>query len=261
MFLAAIAATRPLVAQQPNPTLVALKAAAEAGDAEAQDKLGDIYRTRGELENAVAWYRRSAPHGIINSQYQLAHILLTWANSHYLNRPLSDMHLDEALPYILKAAGQGHRRAQFELGQLYCDGKLLTKDLPEAYKWFCLAADSTPLDFTASLAKSSRDSLILKMSQDQLAEGNQRLAKFQAHPEEPAPMPEPTYLQNLKLQGITGTPGRQLAIINGRTLAPKETTTLKIDTRPLTLHCLSVTSNSVTVSIDGFPTTKTLTLH
>lgn len=260
-FLAGIVATRPLPAQQPNRPLADLKAAAESGDAQAQDKLGDTYRVRGDFENAVAWYRRSAPHDIINSQYQLAHLLLAWAQSPSVTPSVRAMHFDEALPFLQKAATQGHKGAQFELGKLYCEGKLLTKDLPEAYKWFCLASDASPLDLPAGFAKSWRDGLILKMSADQIADGNQRLAKFKSHPGEPPTAPEPAYLQNLKLQGITGTPGRQLAIINGKTVSPNETATLKIDARAVTIHCLSITANTVTLSIDGISNAKTLILH
>jgi TPR repeat protein len=252
----------PLHAQQPNPPIASLKAAAEAGDGPSQDKLGDAYLNHGDFENAVTWYRRSAPQGILNSQYQLAHILIGWANSTRFSKPAtSSMHVDEALPWFLKAASQGHSRARLELGQLFQEGTYVKKDWPEAYKWFCLAADGNPLDLSAQIGKTYRDGLILKMTRDQIDEGNRRSAQFRAAPDTPTIMPEPAYFQHLKLQGIAGTPGHPLAIINGRTLGPNESTTITVDSRPVTFHCQAITTNSATILIEGFPTPKELTLR
>lgn len=251
----------PLYAQQPNPPIASLKAAAEAGDAQSQDKLADIYRNQGELENAVTWYRRSAPQGILNSQYQLAHILIDWANSLRFSKPaIGAMHSDEAIPWLLKAASQGHIRAQVELGRLFQEGTYVKKDWPEAYKWFCLATEAGSFDLLAD-PKSCRDSLILKMSQQEIAEGNRRVEQFRAHPGLPVATPEPAYFQHLKLQGIAGTPGRPLAIINGRTLGPNESTTITVDAHSITLHCQAITATSATIFIEGFPTPKQLTLR
>lgn len=248
-------------AQTPNPPLADVKAAAEAGDPQAQDKLADTFRLKGDFEDAVTWYRRSAPAGILNSQYQLAHTLLMWARSPSVPDATQTMHAAEAIPWLQKAASKSHTRARLDLGQLYLDGKFIKKDLPEAYKWFCLAADGSLLNFDATLAKSARDNLILRMTQDQIADGNQLIAAFRANPDQPTATPEPSYFQRLKLQGITATPGRPLAIINGRTLAPGDTTTVKLDGQPVTLRCLSISRTSATISIDGFSTPKELHLR
>jgi TPR repeat protein len=254
--------TATLCAQQPNPPLAELKAAAEAGDAQAQDKLGDIYFKGGNFEDAVTWYRRAAPHSILNSQYQLAHILLMWASSPSVSKTTSAMHSDEALPWLLKAASRRHNRAQLELGQLYRDGRLLKTDLPEAYKWYCLAAEGSSTElFAPNLGISYRDGLILKMSQEQISEGDRRVAHFLAEPAKAAPMPEPSYFQQLKLQGITGTPGQQLAIINGKTLSANDTATFKIDGHSVTFRCLTIAPISAIIAIDGFLAPKELLLH
>ncbi|MGH7972147.1 MAG: tetratricopeptide repeat protein [Limisphaerales bacterium] len=259
-ILACPVAAMPLHAQQTNPELAELKSDAKLGDAEAQDKLGDMFRKQGDLEAAVPWYRRAAEQGSINSQYQLAHILVTWAHSITVPKATALRHGEDALPFLLNAATAGHKRAQFELGQLYREGQLITRDLVEAYKWLGLAGDANPPDLTSSLAKSARDTLVLKMSQNQIAEGNTRIKDFLAHPDEPAPLPEPAYLQQLKLQGITSASGHPLAIINGTTLGPDQSATLDLDTRPVTLRCLAIGSNSVTVAVGNRTTPKTLNL-
>jgi TPR repeat protein len=254
-------AVLPTHAQQPNPPLADIKAAAEAGNAQAQDQLGDAYRTRGDFENAVTWYRRSAPQGILNSEYQLANLLLTWARSALVPKATSATHVDEAVPWLLKAASRGHARAQLELGQLFQEGTYVKKDFSEAYKWFCLAADVASTDALINPGRSYRDNLILKMSQPEIAEGNRRVAEFLANPDKPAPMPEPSFLQHLKLQGIAGTPGYPLAIINGKTLAPNDSVTLKVDSRSVTVRCLSIAPTSATIAVDGSPSPKQLFLR
>ncbi|HVV74209.1 MAG TPA: tetratricopeptide repeat protein, partial [Verrucomicrobiae bacterium] len=260
-ILAGLLALLPVSAQQTNSELAELKADAKLGDADAQDKLADIFRKQGDIEEAVAWYRRAAPQGNLNSQYQLSHLLITWAHNGTVPTSTAMKHASEALPYLLSAAAAGHKAAQYELGQLYREGKLITRDPVEAYKWLCLAADSkNPTDLTANVARSARDTLVAKMSAEQMDEGNQRIKDFLAHPEEAAPATEPTYLQKLKLQGITSTSGHPLAIINGQTLGPDESTTLKLDARPVTLRCLAITSNSVTVAVGNRTTPKTLNL-
>ena len=112
-----------------------------------------------------------------------------------------------------------------------------------------------------TMGTSYRDGLILKMTHEQIAEGNRRVTQFLAEPGKPLEMPEPSFFQQLKLQGITGTRGHPLAIINGRTLGPKESTTITVDSRTVTLHCQAITANSATILIEGFPTPKELTLH
>jgi hypothetical protein len=127
--------------QHPNPPVAEIKAAAERGEAEAQDRLGDIYRS--DPSKAVIWYRKAALQGIANSQYQLAHILMSWADSPMASKEISAQHFDEGITWLIKAANQGVKHAQVDLGSIYRDGRSVTKDLPEAYKWFCLAADGT----------------------------------------------------------------------------------------------------------------------
>jgi hypothetical protein len=245
---------------QRAPTVEQIKADAERGNPVAQDKLGDIYRNSGNCETAVLWYRKAAPHGILNSQYQLAHILLSWANSSTTKPAMVAEHSDEALPWLAKAANQGEGNGQYELGQIYREGRYVAKDLPEAYKWLSLAAQSRQAShLSVSLANTYRDSMTLKMTQAEIAEGKRRLAAFSVSASDSAP-PEPLYVQQIRLQGISGVPPRALAIINGKTFATGESGSVKVGPRFVNVHCLAVTPTSATVSIDGAATPKQLLL-
>ena len=80
--------------------LAALRASAEAGDAEAQFILGGMYVTGvgvpQDAAGAVAWYRRGAE--------------------------------------------QGHARAQYNLGGMYDQGLAVPQDAAEAHMWLTIAA-------------------------------------------------------------------------------------------------------------------------
>ena len=52
-------------------------------------------------------------------------------------------------------------------------------------------------------------------------------------------MPEPSYVRQIRLTGLSGTPPRRLAMINGKTLGAGESAALKIDARPLVISCVS----------------------
>jgi hypothetical protein len=254
-------ATR-LDAQAQNQPVADLEAAAEAGNRQAQDKLGDFLYYRGDSEHAVPWYRLAAAQGVPNSQYRLSEILFFRARSLPPSKAdTSAAYSDEAVSLLIKAAAQGHKRAQLELGHSYEAGKYLSRDLPEAYKWYCLAAQGLLSDADANMAKSNRDSLVLKLDREQLAEGNRRLSDFLVNPDKPPAVPEPAHLAQLKLQGITGTQGHELAIINGKTLATNETANITIDGRSVSLRCLKISPNSATVSIEGFPVPEKLNLR
>jgi hypothetical protein len=244
--------------QHQSPPVAEIKAAAERGEAEAQDRLGDIYCS--DPSKAVIWYRKAALQGIANSQYQLAHILMSWANSPLTSKEIRAQHFDEAIPWLIKAANRGVKQAQVELGSIYRDGKGITKDLPEAYKWFCLAADGTAMDFAANTAKGHRDGLVLDMSQDQIAEGNRRVTAFAPNSGDDVQMPEPSYVKQIRLSGIGGVPPHRFAMINGKTLAAGESATLNFGARAVTLHCLAITDQSASVTISGLAGLRELRL-
>ena len=48
---------------------------AEQGHAEAQYKLGEMYRYEGDLAEAVKWYRMAAEKGHAGAQFMLGHIM------------------------------------------------------------------------------------------------------------------------------------------------------------------------------------------
>jgi len=79
----------------------------------------------------------------------------------------------EALRLFRLAADQGHPIGQFQLGVLYSNGFGVTRDYVEGYKWMSLsAAQRYPP------AIQSRQSVLTRMTADQIAEGDRRVAAW-----------------------------------------------------------------------------------
>ena len=114
-----------------------LRARAEKGDARAQFKLGDCYRTgegvTRDIIQAVDWYRRAAEHGDAGGQNALGVCYLTGTGV------VKDA--AEALKWLRQATEQGLAKAQCNLGNCYYSGTGVAKDPAEAVPWFRKAAD------------------------------------------------------------------------------------------------------------------------
>ena len=113
-----------------------LRVKAEAGDAEAQNTLGNKYRLgQGVSEDdaqAVSWYRKAAQQGHAKAQYSLG-----WM---YDNGRGVPQNYATAVSWYRKAAQQGFAKAQNNLGSMYYWGRGVPKNLVNAYMWANLAA-------------------------------------------------------------------------------------------------------------------------
>ena len=107
------------------PDLTALQAKAQAGDAEAQFKMGEAYRVgkgvTADQEAAIMWYRRATAQGHVRASEELGFALFAHGDRH------------EAMPYIEKAAARGEARAFYLLGTAHFNGDYTSRDWPLAY--------------------------------------------------------------------------------------------------------------------------------
>ena len=165
---------------------------------------------------------------------------------------------DEAVKWVTLAANQGDKLGQVDLARMYLEGKLVKPDLIEAYKWGELSARNPSLDLVIYSGASTRDAAILKMNADHIAEARKRVAAFVPHKPQQSDLPEPAWVQKIKLGGISGTPNHRLALINNKTLGKGDQTTLKIDGKSVTVHCLEIRESSVVISIEGLDGTREL---
>jgi len=113
-----------------------IEAAARQGNAEAQTTLGWLYANGMGKEQddklAKQWYLRAAQQGSSKAQYVVA----TMYRFGQLGEPRN---AEQAVAWYLEAANQGVASAQFALGRLLMDGKLVQKDEETALMWLSLA--------------------------------------------------------------------------------------------------------------------------
>lgn len=118
-------------------TIDDLKAAAQAGNPDAQVSLGYQYDS-GELvpqdyEKAVYWYRQAAESGHANAEFNYAEMLRDGVGV--------EKSIAAAVHWYRQAAMHGNAKAAYCLGVLYASGKDIPADLVQAYAWLCLAED------------------------------------------------------------------------------------------------------------------------
>ena len=135
--------------------------ASEQGHAEAQRRLGEMYRYgRGVPKDdkiAVKWwtlaaeqFTRAAEQGDADAQYNLG---LMYGN--YAYREIADDKI--AVKWFTLAAEHGHAEAQYNLGVMYVAGKGVLQDDKTAVKWYTLAAEQGHAEAQYNLGGRYRD--------------------------------------------------------------------------------------------------------
>jgi hypothetical protein len=104
---------------------------ANAGDAEAQHALGEIYENGfGVLKDsvdAVVWFRKAAEQGHAQAQFNLGLM--------YRKGERVAQDAVEGAVWCRKAAEQGHSAAQSQLGAMYSSGEGVPQDYSQAGAW------------------------------------------------------------------------------------------------------------------------------
>ena len=105
-----------------------MQKAARQGDADAQIRLGSMYKTGTgtlvNLEKAVSFYRLSAEQGNVHAQSNLADI--------YLNGRGVEQNFARGVFWLMKAADNGHAHAQYILGVMFLQGDRVARDMTRA---------------------------------------------------------------------------------------------------------------------------------
>ncbi len=151
--------------------------AADAGNADAQYRLGTMYQKEREGDGvahddpaAVRWYRKAAEAGHAEAQNNLG-----WMYANGRGVPRDDQ---EAVRWYKKAAEAGQTLTQYYLGVRYRDGKGVPQDNVQAHRWFSIAAATTTDKKIRGRAVRGRDKLVQNMSPQQIAEAEQLASKW-----------------------------------------------------------------------------------
>jgi TPR repeat protein len=101
-----------------------------------------------------------AQQGDAKAQYNLGRI--------YSARKASSQDQKEAIIWYTKAAEQKDAFSQYTLGQMYAQEKNVAKDYTKSYAWYNLA-----LSQGNETARKGRDNVMMKMTPQQIAEGQE----------------------------------------------------------------------------------------
>ena len=120
-----------------DEAIAILEPLAEAGDAEAQYQLGDLYWNANgvefDAELAGTYFRRAAEAGLAKAQNALAIL--------YLRGNGVEQDLVEGARWQALAAEQGYVPAEVGIGIRYLNGEGVEQNVDTARQWFELAAD------------------------------------------------------------------------------------------------------------------------
>jgi Sel1 repeat len=248
-------------AQSSASALTATKAAAEAGDPASQDRLAEDFVRHGNFLNAELWYRKAAKQGYVHAQGKLGEMLLAHAGIGAGLKPQAAEAIGlEAIKWLTLAANGSNTLAQAELAGVYFNGQFVKADLLEAYKWGDIAANA-PKTVPGSIAGASvRDAAIQKMSFDEIAKAKQRVVTYYSHIPFTHEPPDPDWVAEIRLTGVSGPVNARLAIINNHTFAVGDTSSLKISGNAVQVHCVEVRDKSALIQIQGIHHLKNLTL-
>jgi len=156
-----------------SKAIAALRLAAEQGNAEAQFRLGVMYGNGDDgiemdQQKAMSWFSQAARQGHENALITMAWMYANGAGvevdenrarelyllaadhgsakAQYVVATMyrfaqfgADRDLAKSLRYYTESADQGFATAQFALGKLLVEGKLVEKDLTTALEWLTLA--------------------------------------------------------------------------------------------------------------------------
>jgi TPR repeat protein len=156
-------------------SLTELRQRAEAGDVEAQNRMGELYGGSSEVgydeAEMVKWFERAASAGHPEAQVSYASLYL-----YGRGRP-NDM--TQARIWYERAAEQGHHIGQFNTAIAYELGDGAPKDLTTAYVWYALAAGTgTPDAVAQKMYERKRDEVWGMLSPADRAIAEERIEAY-----------------------------------------------------------------------------------
>lgn len=152
--------------------------AADQDHPEAQAKLGELYWGGNcglpkDVTKAAYWYRRAERNGHHEALVSLA---LIHSNADGPHHRLPDLSNEELFALHKKGAELNLSFCQYELGTLYLEGKVTTRDLVKAHAWYKVAAENGH-----RVWQSRWDELIAQMTPEEKAQAYNLANQLRAH--------------------------------------------------------------------------------
>jgi hypothetical protein len=261
-FFALAALCPPTLARAEVPELAKIKAAAEAGDPEAQFTFAKSF---GALSSEWRrWLTESADQGYGPAEDELAwtpqgfnfSIPYTEPKQRAYHLNSNKPNIKEALLRASSAADKGFRRSRMLLAHAYANGYFVPTDRVEAYKWVTLAGGD---DLFAGITSSGLKSTLVKIMPLSDVQAGEALAKTYQPGKTVMQVRNAVIIPNLKLTGLASTGTERIAIINGTRFVAGKNVQLNIDGLSVSVRCVSVDEKAAVISLP--PDNKPITLR
>lgn len=225
------------------PELTRIKAAAEAGDAKAQYELAKSF-AHGRPERA-RWMSAAA-----NQDYGPAQDALAWdGNWMYFvvshatpgmratHLGLHGAQMQQSLVWAAIAADKGFDQSRLILAFANLRGYIVPQDNIESYKWFSMVKGVGIVEWphVAPAKKSLEQTMPLTAVEEAL----RRAATADKRPTLQIVLRH-IAVANLQLTAIAGSKDRQLAMVNGTTIAVGAEAAITINGMPLQVRCTRI---------------------
>ena len=235
--------------------VAATKQKAEAGDPQAQFSLANTLSFNFKNAEALEWYRKAAQQGLVAAKSRIGEMLMFGA----VGIPSSQgvkANPTEGIRWTFEAATNRDAKAFLNMSKGLQSGIGVSTNLVEAYAWLQLYSENDPI-----VGRVWLNQLALKLDVQSLQEAQKMEAQFKAGR---WPSLSPRRLaegdSRLKLGGVIK--GKtSLAIINGKTLAEGESTTIELKDGPLKVKCVQIKQDAVLISIEGENEPRWFTLN
>jgi TPR repeat protein len=154
--------------------------AAKKGDVEAQTRLG-YFEENGigvsqDVPGAINWYTKAAGQKYVPAMLGLAHLYEDGKGK------ALPPNITKAIDIYRAVASSGDPVAELKMGQLYRQGKGVTRDLVNAYEWFYLAAQTFPEGEDKHTALRNQIEISNTLTEQQLTQARQFLTRWQPIP-------------------------------------------------------------------------------
>ena len=237
--------------QDRPPDLVAIKAAAEAGDPKAQFEYGKAI-PYPRMAEQLDWYLKSARAGYAPAQDALGNYFSTYVS----DKQRYAANLRESVHWSSRAAYQGVMWSQARIAAFYRDGGVLPKDRVAAYVWFRVANQSSPSQI---VYRGDIDRLITEMSMTEIAEAESRLKAFRLGLYSGLnPVEADMIFAELKIGAIYVVNGVNQVVLGNTRFNQGEAKDLNLSGESVRITCLSIEGTSALVAIGGTPYTRWL---
>jgi len=234
-----------------------IKQRAEAGDPVAQVALGNSLASAFHATEALHWFQTAAGRGSVEGKFHAGQMLLFGAPGIPVNLAVTPNQA-EGLRWTFMAATNLHPQACWNMGKALRHGLGTSTNLVAAYAWLTLYSETIP---GSIVGKVEMNELALRMDTSSLQQAQILAARFKAgHWQSPIIRSIPDGDARLILNGITFGGKTPLAVINGKTLSNGETAKITIKPSTLSIKCLNIEKDAVTIAVEGEDAPRRLAL-